>query len=35
VPMEPAVRRPLRTMTDEERTELEAWLASSSPAPAR
>jgi dihydrodipicolinate synthase/N-acetylneuraminate lyase len=35
VPMEPDVRRPLRTLTDEERTELEAWLASSSPAPAR
>ena len=35
VPMQPDVRRPLRTLTDEERTELEAWLASSSPAPAR
>lgn len=35
VPMEPDVRRPLRTLTDEERMELEAWLASSSPAPAR
>jgi dihydrodipicolinate synthase/N-acetylneuraminate lyase len=29
----PAVRRPLRTLTDEERTELEAWLESSSPVP--
>jgi dihydrodipicolinate synthase/N-acetylneuraminate lyase len=33
VPVEPAVRRPLRTLTDEERTKLEAWLESSSPAP--
>ena len=28
----PDVRRPLRTLTDEERAELEAWLESSSPA---
>jgi dihydrodipicolinate synthase/N-acetylneuraminate lyase len=35
VPIGPDVRRPLRTLTDEERTELEAWLESSSPAPAR
>ena len=34
VPIEPAVRRPLRTLTDEERTELETWLESSSPVPA-
>jgi dihydrodipicolinate synthase/N-acetylneuraminate lyase len=34
VPMEPDVRRPLRTLSDEERTELDAWLESSSPAPA-
>jgi dihydrodipicolinate synthase/N-acetylneuraminate lyase len=34
VPTGPDVRRPLRTLTDEERTELEAWLESSSPAPA-
>src|SRR4051794_21095449 len=34
VPMEPHVRRPLRMLTDEERTELETWLASSSPVPA-
>ena len=34
VPIGPDVRRPLRTLTDEERTELEAWLESSSPAPA-
>jgi dihydrodipicolinate synthase/N-acetylneuraminate lyase len=32
VPIGPDVRRPLRTLTDEERTELEAWLESSSPA---
>jgi dihydrodipicolinate synthase/N-acetylneuraminate lyase len=31
VPIGPDVRRPLRTLTDEERTELEAWLESSSP----
>ncbi|MFL5946755.1 MAG: dihydrodipicolinate synthase family protein [Gaiellaceae bacterium] len=35
VPIGPDVRRPLRTLTDEERTELDAWLESSSPAPAR
>jgi dihydrodipicolinate synthase/N-acetylneuraminate lyase len=35
VPMQPDVRRPLRTLTDEERTELEAWLESSLPAPAQ
>ena len=35
VPIGPDVRRPLRTLTDEERTELEAWLESSSPAQAR
>ena len=34
VPIGPAVRRPLRILTDEERTELDAWLESSSPAPA-
>jgi dihydrodipicolinate synthase/N-acetylneuraminate lyase len=34
VPIGPDVRRPLRTLTDAERTELEAWLESSSPAPA-
>ena len=33
VPISPDVRRPLRTLTDEERTELEAWLESSSPVP--
>ncbi len=32
VPIGPDVRRPLRTLTDKERTELEAWLESSSPA---
>jgi dihydrodipicolinate synthase/N-acetylneuraminate lyase len=32
VPIGPDVRRPLRTLTDEERTELDAWLESSSPA---
>ena len=35
VPIGPDVRRPLRTLTDEEREELEAWLESSLPAPAR
>jgi dihydrodipicolinate synthase/N-acetylneuraminate lyase len=30
VPIGPAVRRPLRTLTDEERMELDAWLESSS-----
>jgi dihydrodipicolinate synthase/N-acetylneuraminate lyase len=31
VPIRPDVRRPLRMLTDEERTELESWLESSSP----
>jgi dihydrodipicolinate synthase/N-acetylneuraminate lyase len=35
VPVGPDVRRPLRTLTDEEREELEAWLESSSPVQAR
>jgi dihydrodipicolinate synthase/N-acetylneuraminate lyase len=35
VPIGPSVRRPLRTLTDAERTELETWLESSSPAQAR
>jgi dihydrodipicolinate synthase/N-acetylneuraminate lyase len=35
VPIGPEVRRPLRRLTDEERGELETWLESSSPAPAR
>ena len=35
VPIGPDVRRPLRTLTDRERGELEAWLESSSPAPVR
>jgi dihydrodipicolinate synthase/N-acetylneuraminate lyase len=35
VPIGPDVRRPLRTLTPEERGELEAWLESSSPAAAR
>jgi dihydrodipicolinate synthase/N-acetylneuraminate lyase len=34
VPLRPDVRRPLRTLTDAERSELETWLESSSPAPA-
>ncbi len=34
-PVAPDVRRPLRTLTKAERTELESWLESSSPAPAR
>ena len=34
VPIGPAVRRPLRTLTDEERMELDSWLESSSPAAA-
>ena len=34
VPIGPDVRRPLRMLTDEERTALETWLESSSPAPA-
>jgi dihydrodipicolinate synthase/N-acetylneuraminate lyase len=33
VAINPDVRRPLRTLTDEERAELEAWLESSSPVP--
>jgi dihydrodipicolinate synthase/N-acetylneuraminate lyase len=35
VPIGPDVRRPLRPLTDAERTELESWLESLSPAPAR
>jgi dihydrodipicolinate synthase/N-acetylneuraminate lyase len=35
VPIGPNVRRPLRTLTDAERSELETWLESSSPAQAR
>jgi dihydrodipicolinate synthase/N-acetylneuraminate lyase len=35
VPMRPDVRRPLRTLTDTELAELEAWLESSSPVQAR
>ena len=35
VPVGPDVRRPLRTLTPEERGELEEWLESSSPAAAR
>ena len=35
VPVGPEVRRPLRMLTDAERTELETWLESSSPVPAR
>jgi dihydrodipicolinate synthase/N-acetylneuraminate lyase len=35
VPIRPDVRRPLRTLTTEEREELETWLESSSPAAAR
>jgi dihydrodipicolinate synthase/N-acetylneuraminate lyase len=34
VPFGPDVRRPLRTLTDDEREELERWLESSSPVPA-
>jgi dihydrodipicolinate synthase/N-acetylneuraminate lyase len=34
VPVNPDVRRPLRTLTDEERRELESWLESSLPAQA-
>lgn len=34
VPMGPDVRRPLRTLTDEEQRELDAWLESPSPAQA-
>ena len=33
VPIRPDVRRPLRTLTEEERGELEQWLESSSPVP--
>jgi dihydrodipicolinate synthase/N-acetylneuraminate lyase len=35
VPIGPDVRRPLRTLTDEEHAELETWLESSLPAPAQ
>jgi dihydrodipicolinate synthase/N-acetylneuraminate lyase len=35
VPINPDVRRPLRVLTDEERAELETWVESSLPAPAR
>lgn len=35
VPINPDVRRPLRLLTEEERAELETWLESSLPAPAR
>src|SRR5439155_1013668 len=35
VPMQPDVRRPLRTLTADQRTEREAWLESLSPSPAR
>src|SRR2546421_61829 len=35
VPMRPDVRAPLRTLRADERAELERWLESSSPAPAR
>jgi dihydrodipicolinate synthase/N-acetylneuraminate lyase len=35
VPINPDVRRPLRTLSEKERAELEAWLESSLPAPAR
>jgi dihydrodipicolinate synthase/N-acetylneuraminate lyase len=35
VPINPDVRRPLRTLTEKERAELESWLESSLPAPAR
>jgi dihydrodipicolinate synthase/N-acetylneuraminate lyase len=35
VPIGPNVRRPLRMLTDEEHADLEAWLESSLPAPAR
>jgi dihydrodipicolinate synthase/N-acetylneuraminate lyase len=35
VPIREDVRAPLRRLTNEERTELETWLESSSPAPAR
>jgi dihydrodipicolinate synthase/N-acetylneuraminate lyase len=35
VPINPDVRRPLRMLTESERAELEAWVESSLPAPAR
>jgi dihydrodipicolinate synthase/N-acetylneuraminate lyase len=35
VPIRPDVRRPLRTLSDEEREELDAWLESSLPAQVR
>jgi dihydrodipicolinate synthase/N-acetylneuraminate lyase len=35
VPINPDVRRPLRTLSEKERAEVEAWLESSLPAPAR
>jgi dihydrodipicolinate synthase/N-acetylneuraminate lyase len=35
VPINPDVRRPLRTLSEEERAQLEAWLESSLPAPVR
>jgi len=35
LPVQPDVRRPLRTLTDEERAELESWLESSLPAQVR
>jgi dihydrodipicolinate synthase/N-acetylneuraminate lyase len=35
VPINPDVRRPLRTLSEAERAELETWLESSLPAPAR
>jgi dihydrodipicolinate synthase/N-acetylneuraminate lyase len=35
VPIRPDVRRPLRTLTEREIGQLETWLESSSPAPAR
>jgi dihydrodipicolinate synthase/N-acetylneuraminate lyase len=35
LPINPDVRRPLRTLTEEERAELETWLESSLRAPAR
>jgi dihydrodipicolinate synthase/N-acetylneuraminate lyase len=34
VPVRPDVRRPLRTLTEEETADLETWLESSSPVPA-
>ena len=35
IPVQPDVRRPLRTLTADEVKELDTWLESSSPAPAR